>query len=220
MIDYFTLEDIYHFQYAIISAGVPNGGMLTASNGNGCVVAKLSNLYPLPEIITAYAESHDKKILEKMYMDYLDTSKTNNDWIGMIILKSIVDPLLNHFDILIVCKEEENDYIDVFCKFLHKRFDIDVIDLNKLFKEGHVGPIYIDRKEIRDNAVHLRREAVRMEREDLATTRGGRLKLVMNIMSKKDKIKKLHELGVSTKDESEEQLNRMLIDAWVDDEED
>ena len=38
------------------------------------------------------------------------------------------------------------------------------------------------------------------------------------LMKKKDKIKKLHELGISVKNESEEQLNRMLIDAWVEDE--
>lgn len=218
MIDYFTLEDLYHFQYAIVSAAIPNQGMLTASDGSNCVVAKISNLYPNSEIITAYAEHHDKKILEKMYIDQLDTSKTGNDWVGRIILKGFVDPLLNHFDVLIVCKEEENDYIDILCKFLRKKFGIDVIDLNILFKEGHVGPIYIDRKEIRDNIVDIRREAVKLERESMESTRDGRLKLIMNVMRKKDKIKKLNELGIRTKDESEEQLNRMLIDAWVDEE--
>lgn len=218
MIDYFDLEDIYHFQYIILSAGIPNQGMLTASTGDSCVVAKLSNLYPEAEIITAYAEHHDKKILEKMYMDQLDTSKSGNDWVGRIILKGIAEPLLNHFDVVIVCKEEENDYVDVLCKFLHKKFAIDVIDLNELFREGRVGPIYIDRKEIRDNIVDVRRDAVRNEHEAMASTRDGRLKLVVNVMKKKDKIKKLHELGISVKNESEEQLNRMLIDAWVEDE--
>lgn len=220
MIDYFTLEDIYHFQYLVISAGIGNQGMLTASNGYNCVVAKIPDLYPLPEIITSYVgDHHDKKLLEKMYMDQLDTSKSGNDHMGRIILKSLAEPLLNHFDIMIVCRRSENDYIDIFCKYLRKRFGIDVIDLNQLFREGRVGPIYIDRKEIRDNIVDIRREALKIQYESLSSTRDGRFKL-LGIMSKKTKIKKLNELGISVKREDEDRLDRMLIDAWVDEDDD
>jgi len=212
MIDYFTLEEMYHFQYAIISAGVINGGRVTN-------VAKISQLYPTPEIITAYAEHHDKKILEKMYFDLLDTSKDKDDFMGNNIYKTFVNPLLQHYDIVIVCKPEENDYIDVLCKFLKKKFFIEVIDLNTLFKEGRVGSIYIDRTEIRDNIVELRRKSVHLERESLETTRDGRLKLIQSIMSKKDKIKKLHDLGIEVRKNDEPNLDRLLIDAWVDDDE-
>ncbi|MCM1233259.1 MAG: hypothetical protein NC489_24340 [Ruminococcus flavefaciens] len=134
-----------------------------------------------------------------------------------VFYKSIINPFLEHFDIVIVCDRNENDYIDILCKLLKKKYFIEVIDLNELFSTGRVGEIYIDRKKIRDNAVDIRRNAVKQEHESLATSRDGRLKLVQSIMTKKEKIKKLNELGITVHKEDEDNLNRLLIDAWVDD---
>ena len=96
---------------------------------------------------------------------------------------------------------------------------IDVIDLNKLFSEGRIGPIYIDRDEIWDKAVDIRRAAGEDQIRALASTSGGRLKL-LGMMKKKDKIKKIKELGINITNYNKEDLDSILMDAGVNDDED
>jgi len=215
-IDHFTPEDLSHFQYAIISAVIRNGGRVLN-------VVKINDLYPLPEIVTEYAEHQDKTIMEKMYMDYLrpkkDSDPNSKNIMANIFYKSFINPLINHVNIMILCDRKENEYIDVICKVLKKEYMIDVIDLNKLFSEGKVGPIYIDRNEIWDKAVDIRRAAGADEIRALESTSGGRLKL-LGMMKKKDKIKKIKELGINITSYDKEDLDSILRDAWVNDEED
>lgn len=210
-IDYFTLDELTHFQYAIISAAVKNGAR--AAN-----VVKLNGLYPTSEMVMAYAEYHDKKILEEMYTELLVPKKGDNTqgnmWAFNTIYKSFVNPLMSHNDIVILCDQTENDYIDILCKIIKKYFKIDVIDLNKLFKEGHIGPIYFDRDEVWDIAVDVRRQAGKEEIESLSTTRDGRMKLI-KLFNKKEKLNKLKELGIKV-DKNDKDLDRLLIEGWVE----
>jgi len=215
-IDHFTAEDLSHFQYAIISASIRNGGRVLNS-------VKINDLYPLPEIVTEYAEHQDKSIMEKAYMDYL-RPKRDDDSIGKnvmanIFYKTFINPLINHANIMIVCDRNENEYVDVICKVLKKEYLIDVIDLNKLFSDGKVGPIYIDRNDIWDKAVDIRREAGKDEVRALESTSGGRLKL-LNMMKKREKIKKIKELGINITNYNKKDLDSILMDAWVNDNED
>ena len=69
MIDYFTREELIHFQYAIISAKIPNQGR--CSN-----VVKVNNLYPDVDTITAYADYKDRDIAEKMYFEMLKNDES------------------------------------------------------------------------------------------------------------------------------------------------
>ena len=214
-IDHFTSQDLSHFQYAIVSAVVRNTGKMNN-------VVKINNLYPLPEIVTEYAEHNDRSIMEKMYMAYLDP-KTEDDSIGISAMRNIfyrtfVNPLSLHFNIMIVCDRSENEYIDVICKVLKKRYAIEVIDLNKLFSEGHVGPIYIDRDEIWDKCVDIRRDSARDQNKALASTSEGRMRLLSN-MNKKAKIKLIEKLGFHITNYNEDDLDKILIDGWVKDEE-
>lgn len=215
-IDYFTTEELYHFQYAIISAVMKNCGRATN-------VVKINELYPLPEIVLEYTEYKDKSMMENMYMDYLCPKKDND--MGMtknqmdnIIYRVFVNTLINHADVVIICDRSENDYIDVLCKLLQKEYKIEVIDLNKLFSEGRIGPIYIDRKEIWDRAVDIRRAAGRDQIKALESTSGGREKL-LGMMKKKDKIKKIEELGININSYDMKDLDSILMSAWVNDEE-
>lgn len=213
-IDYFTAEEIIHFQYAIISSIITNQG--TQQN-----MAKISSLYPLPEITITYDDYKDKKLMEKMYMDFLCPTRENDcgltkNSMDNIFYKTFINPLNLHHDIVILCDRKENDYIDVLCKVLKKEYKIEVIDLNKLFSEGRIGPIYIDRKEIWNNCVDIRRRAVEDGNKYMATTEEGRLKLLKS-MSKEDKINKLKELGVDPSGCKEKELNKLLIDVWVKD---
>lgn len=202
-IDHFTRDDLSHFQYAIISAAIKNGSR--AQN-----MAKLNDLYPTPETIIEYAELHDKSILEKMYLETLTKPA-----IAHSIYRSFVNPLINHVDVVIICGESENDYIDVFVKHLRKTYHIEVIDLNVLFSTGRVGEIYIDRNKIWDKAVDIRRDAGKEEMKALSSTKDGRLRLI-KMMNRKDKIEKLKSLGINITSADRDSLDNILIEEWVE----
>lgn len=210
-IDHFTMQELTHFQYAIISAKVRNQSRVLN-------VSKFNVLYPTPEIVTAYADYQDKKILEKMYMEMLDSedSATGTKWAANRLYTIFVKPLLDNVDVVIICDRLENDYIDVLCKYLKKRFDVEVIDLNELFSKGRIGSIYIDRNVIRDKAVDVRRAAAKEMKMSLESTSDGRLHL-LNQMDKKEKIDKLKELGINVTKSDKNDLDKLLIDEWVQD---
>lgn len=216
-IDHFTIEELTHFQYAIISSKIRNGGRVQN-------VSKLNSFYPPPEIIIDYSEHKDKSIMGKQYMDFLSPKKSND--MGMtksqmanMFYTTFINNIINHVDIVIICDKTENDYIDIICKVLKKDYGIEVIDLNELFIKGEVGPIYIDRDKIWDNAVDIRREAGKDQIRALESSSGGRLKL-LNMMTKKQKIKKIEELGIAINNYNNDDLNSILMDAWVNDDED
>lgn len=209
-IDYFTRKELTNMNYAIISAAIRSGGCDTH-------VSKINELYPTPEIIMAWDEYKDKSILEKMYLDLLDPPKDSGEYPPTnTIYSTFINPLLNHYDVTIVCDESENVFIDILVKYLKDKFGIDVINLNELFTKGHVGKIYIDRKKIWNKAVDIRREAGREQVRALETTSEGRSKL-MGMMTKKMKIKKLKELGVEVTDADMGRLDELLICEWVND---
>ena len=214
MIDYFTREELIHFQYAIISAKIPNQGR--CSN-----VVKVNNLYPDVDTITAYADYKDRDIAEKMYFEMLKNdeseykSKHERSWADYVFYNTFIQPLSKHFDVVIVCDKEENIWVDFLCKYLKKTFSIEVIDLNVLFSKGEIGPIYIDRDEIFDKAADVKRSAAMRAKESLESSRDGRLKLIQ-MMTKNEKIKKLKELGIRVSPSDMKNLDSLLIDSWVD----
>ena len=211
-IDHFTRDELIHLKYAIISAAINNYGKATN-------VSKVNELYPTVEIIENYAEFKDKRIMEKMYMELLTPDKNERgiNFATTTIYKCFINPLLKNDDVVIICDRNENDYIDVLCKFLKKHFELEVIDLNELFTKGKIGPIYIDRKSIKDKAVDIRLDSLDKKRRDLETTSDGRRKL-LGMMNKKEKLRKLKEIGITVNDN--DNLDELLIDAWVEDEED
>ena len=210
-IDHFTLEELTHFEYAIISSPISNGGRTKN-------VAKVNELYPTADILIEYDEYKDAEMFERMYMDLLKPKgfKEERKYMIRTVYHTFINPLLNHVDVMIICDESENLYIDVLCKYLKNEFDIEVIDLNQLFTKGRVGPIYIDRDKIWDNAVDIRRAAGRDEIEAMESTPGGRLRL-LEMMNRKDKIRKLDSLGISVTNADKHNLDKLLIDAWVED---
>lgn len=210
-IDHFDSQVISHFQYVIISAKIRNGRRCEN-------IVKVSELYPTPDIVMSYAEYKDKNILEKMYMEMLNPKNKNpndNDYIANISYRTFVQPLINHYDIVIMCDEIENDYIDVICKYLKKKFSIEVIDLNELFIKGRVGPIYLDRDEVWNRAVDTRRDAAKERLKSLESTREGKLKLI-GMMNKRAKIQKLKELGIKVNAGDKSNLDKLLIEEWAE----
>lgn len=201
-IDHFTRDELAHFQYAIISAGIKNQGKCEN-------IVKISILFPSMDIQRAFIDYQDKSIIKKMYFKELD--ETKNEMYGLF-----VNPILQHQDILIICTESENVYIDILLEYLKKNFELDCIDLNELFTKGRVGSVYIDRDAIHNKAVDVRRTVGKIQIEALESTSDGRLKL-LNLMGVKDKMKKLKDLGIMVNKSDIKDLDKLLIEGWVED---
>ena len=61
-----------------------------------------------------------------------------------------IAPLKAHQDIVFVCDKDENMILDILFEYVHDKTEIEVIDLNKLFTDGQIGPLYLDWDEIHD----------------------------------------------------------------------
>jgi hypothetical protein len=201
-IDHFTRDELNHFEYAIISAGIRNQGKCEN-------MAKLSIIFPSMDIQTAFIDYNDKTIIRKMYFKELDEMKHD-------IYRSFINPILQHQDILIICTEHENVYIDILVEYLAKNFKLECIDLNELFIKGRIGSVYIDRDAIQNKAVDIRRSVGKVQIEALESTKDGRLKL-LNLMGIKDKMKKLKDLGITVSKSDIKDLDKLLIESWVED---
>lgn len=206
MIDHFSLSDINNMQYCIISAKIANGGKLTN-------VVKMNDLYPDSETVTTYYETKDKDLMRKMYLHMLKSEEGDISPYTVSIYQTFVNPLLKRFNIMIICDEMENDFIDVLCEYMKDEFHIEVIDLNTLFTEGHIGPIYIDRDEIRDRAVDIRRAAAKEQIKVLASTKDGKEHLI-SLMNKKKKLKELKRHGIDPEGIDDKDLDAILLEEW------
>lgn len=199
-IDHFTCDELSHFEYAIIG---------TIKNGGRCKnIAKINGLFPDSDIQSTFIKYNDKTILKKMYTEQLDE-------LGHMIYHVFINTILSHKDIVILCRQQENDYIDILVDYLKKKYSIDCIDLNELFTKGRVGSVYIDRDKIHDKAVNIRRSACSEQVKALESTHEGRLKL-LGMMSTKDKMKKLKGLGINVSKSDIKDLDKLLIESWVE----
>ena len=210
MIDYFTLDDLVDIQYVIISSKI--------HNGNRCAnIVKMNSLYPLPEMVESYASSGDKDILRKLYFDMMEKGTSeyrHSNSFKVAMYQTIVNPVLNNYDICLMCDKEEDPYLDVVCDYIEKSFSLKTIDLNELFSKGKVGQIKIDKDKVHDKAVDIRRAALKEEYSTMKATDGGRKQLV-KIMTKEDKIKELKKLGVKLDQDDKEIIDELLIDEWA-----
>lgn len=211
MIDYFPSNELRSMQYCIISGVVKNGSR--SQN-----VVKFNDLYPTPDTVMLYAETGDKDLLYKSYKQMLEGNVKNKDDYNPfdgLIYKTFINPLLMNNNIVIVCDKNENDYIDCICRYLDEKFEIEVIDLNKLFTEGKIGPIYIDREVIHDKAVDIRRAAIKEEIKNISSTRDGKASLIAK-MSTKKKMKELKRYGIKVTKDDKKDLDKMLLDEWCE----
>jgi len=211
MIDHFSYDDLTTMQWVIISSKIANTSRTDK-------VVKDSELYPDIASVDEYAATGSKKILKKMYYDMIDNDKDNpyrySNHYHNAIYGDIINPLLKNYNVTIICREEENDYIDCLCSYLHDKFKIDVIDLNELFTKGHVGPIYIDKDEIADKAVDIKRAAAKQNYESKKKTEGGR-QWLLEKMSKKDKIREIEKSGSKVGHNMDEKaINELLLMIW------
>lgn len=205
MIDYFTADELTSLQYAVISAGIAVNGSEREN------VVKLNMLYPSSEITSRYLDDENEDILRKTYTSELKTCDHQ-------IFIDIVQPIVTHYhNIVLINLEKEDVYTDVLVEYIKKEFGMSCIDLNELFTEGETELYFIDRKDIRDRNVKLARSIAKAQLEGYESNDQGRLHLIKNVMSDKDKIAKLKELGVKRlKRDDLDRLDELLIETWLD----
>jgi hypothetical protein len=223
MIDYFTKDELLHFQYLVLSAKVVSldGGTSkklgdweeVTNRGKLMNVQKLSSVfYPTADTIIEYAETGNKEVFEKMYFSEL-FPKDNNDCL-LAMYRSIIDPVVKHNDVIIINDMHENDIIDVFCKAIKKKFSLDTINLNELFSKGSIEEMIIDINKVKDKSVDIRIMSAKEKEKLLEQTTDGRLEL-LNMMNSFDKKRKLKKLGI--KFNKNDDLDVLLTEAWVND---
>ncbi len=203
MVDYFTADELNACQYVIIGT-IPNNGR-SASN-----VVKLNELYPSNDTILKYVETHNKELLKGEYTEQLNERDNES-----IIYNAFINNILQHQNIILLSRREENDWIDVLCNFLEEKFSIECVDLNELFKTGSVGPIHIDRDEIKNRAVDVRRRFGKDMIKYMESTKEGREKL-LDQMDIKYKIKKCKDLGIKMNKADIKNIDDILREAWVE----
>lgn len=210
-IDHFSRDDLVHMNYVIVSAKIRNTGTMST-------VVRLNDLYPTNEIIVNYSENHSRDYLKRAMFGLYDQIAED---VPKTFYDVFINTLIAHIDVMIVCAKVqddfENQYVDVLCEYLKKRYGIDVIDLNKLFTDGCVGPIYLDRDEVWNKAVDIRRAAGHDMIKSYESSQDGR-EYLLRKMSKKDKLCKLKELGIHVTKGDLSKLDELLMDAWVKDE--
>lgn len=213
MIDHFTLEELMNIKFIIIGSVAGAGSQKSVQEQSKVSnVIKINEFYPKYEIQEYWTDYRDKKILKKLYYEYLEDPKFRCQ---PQIHDAILVLLLNHQNICLICKEGENVYMDVFVEYLQEKFSIPCIDLNKLFIEGEVDEMYLDFDEIHNKAVDLRRLAVKKHREENEITQSGRLR-ILNGMSKKEKVKLCREVGIDVGPGDYKNLDKLLIEGWVE----
>jgi hypothetical protein len=201
MIDYFTTDELVSLSYLIISASIRNQG----ASPN---VVKCNDLYPSSEEISNYIQLEDKKLLHKGY--YKELKEMQNT-----VYNAIIEPILrHHHNIILLYNETEDVYIDILCDFLKEEFNMDTIDLNKLFKEGETDIFFIDKHSVKNKCVDLNRAVVKEKITAMEQTEGGRAKL-LSMMSKDEKLKKLQELGIKINKSDKKDLDELLRLEWV-----
>lgn len=209
MIDYFTAEELSDLQYLIISAGIRRGDDRHILDARGILanVVKVNDLYPTTELIADYGAYGDIQLFRKSYFHELH--QTEN-----IIYRSIIGPILHyHHNMVIICKEDEDYFIDVLVQYLNKEFAMKTIDLNELFINGETSIFYIDKKQVHDHCVQLTRTAAKEQYMSLSSTKDGREYLI-DKMDKDTKIKKLKELGVTVGKIGNKEATQLLIETW------
>jgi len=203
MLDYFTMEELSSFKYQVVSVSVRCGSLLLDQ------AQKPGYIYPSFEAIEQLTDTGDTDLFRRTFTEEL--KKVKND-----IYQAILQPIIQyHHNILIVYDDSEELYLDVIVDFLAKRYHLPCIDLNRLFTEGETDIFYLDRREIHNRSVRIAREATADLVRAKSSTFDGRMDLLYNHMSKKDKLDKLDSLGVKVDRADLDHLNDLLVEAWV-----
>lgn len=223
MIDHFTYDELVNMYYVMITSKLNNVGREPGR------VTKCSAVYPPYGILNEWLETNNDEVFKRGYLKYLnsfdsnpidhyiDTGEETSD-MDTFLMKYIIAPFKAHQNVVFICAKEENLILDILFEFVKEHTSVEVIDLNKLFTDGEIGPIYIDRKLVHDKGVEIGKGAKRDGIKSLMRSKGGRDKLA-NELPDDRKIEELKKLGYTlTKYDitDSDSLSAMLMEAWDD----
>ena len=217
MIDHFTYDELMHMYYVIISSKIMNGNRSDH-------VTKCGQVYPPYGLLNDWYTNQNLESFQRGYRQFLDDFTlspidryvdTGEDLSEMdtFLWRYFIAPLKAHQDIMFVCDKDENMILDILFEYVHDKTEIEVIDLNKLFTDGQIGPLYLDWDEIHDKGVRIGRAAVREGLESQKRTKDGRDHL-LKVLSDEEKKRELKLLGYTVKKSDRKDLTKLLGDAW------
>lgn len=210
-IDHLEFVDLNYAIYGIISSAITCG-----MKDLRC--SKFNILYPLTETVMRYADTENKDVLEQELMAYYEKLLFKER--SPVFYDLFVKPIEEHANVILVCDRCENPYLDVLSAFVKKQFAIEVIDLNKLFEDGHLNPVRYNYSKICDKGKEIREITKREEMLAKASTEDGRMELLQH-WNRKTKLALCKELKLRVrKSIDDETLNALLIDAWVREDDD
>jgi len=207
MIDYFTREELLNIHYLIIGSTKMPHQRLSIQ-----VVRAPADMYPTVDILNDLFTYGNEALFRKEYYRELRQSRNT-------LFVNIIQPILkyNH-NILLIGMEYEDIHTDVITEYLEKEFNLPCTDLNRLFLEGETDIFYIDKKDVQKKTKEILQEVLQEQFKSLESSAIGREKLIGR-MSKREKIKKLEELGVKVQKSDYENLDELLVEvgAWTRD---
>lgn len=200
-IDYFTRKELISINYIIISGNIFNTDKMPT-------VTRQVSLYPSSELINKYLANKNLDLFKQEYFYELDN-------VDNIIYSNLIKPLINnHEPIFIICRIKENFIIDALIEFIHNKYKIDCIDLNKLFINGELSLIDYDQDKIKkvfkETEARVAKDWINMQKE----TKEGRKQLIKS-MSDKVKAKLIKKLGYNTNKISKSEYDDILTNDWV-----
>lgn len=200
-IDYFTRKELISINYIIISGNIFNTDKMPT-------VTRQVSLYPSSELINKYLANKNLDLFKQEYFYELDN-------VDNIIYSNLIKPLINNYEpIFIICRIKENFIIDALIEFIHNKYKIDCIDLNKLFINGELSLIDYDQDKIKkvfkETEARVAKDWINMQKE----TKEGRKQLIKS-MSDKVKAKLIKKLGYNTNKISKSEYDDILTNDWV-----
>nr|DAN39850.1 MAG TPA: hypothetical protein [Caudoviricetes sp.] len=205
MIDYFTRDELSYLEYRVISAGMVSGN-------NVLSVVSANALFPSFENQNLWIETNNRDALKKGFYEDLDLEYNT-------LYHSVIEPFAEHMDVVLITTEQEFVYLEILAEYLLERYKLPIINLNQLFGQGEIDPMKWNPKRIMDGIRRIQRKIKEANQDSMSSTPSGRLTL-MNHMDRKERIKKLIQIGVDVDaHESDEVIQELLMEAWVKDDE-
>lgn len=208
-IDYFTREELMDMKYMLVTLKLMNGGAVRDK------VTKYIDVVP-NNIVGEFDPNTEKEKFRRAYLSMLKERNYIDETLSITasIYKNILHPLVNHEDRMLMCDQTENYMLDIFCEFLKDKFNVDVINLNKLLLEGDHDTVKYKYQHYKNLCHKIHKEVADQYSRDQCSTSKGRKKILKK-WSSDQKARQLKMLGVNAKKYNKKDYDKILTDLWV-----
>lgn len=201
-IDYFKREELLDFTYVIVSAIIPHRTSKLPVNK----IYKLSSIFPPCDIVSLWMDGYDDGTIKTKYYDYLKDSNVIRDIVTSVAIE--------HKNIVIICKKEEDYFINIICDFIYDEFKLPSINLNSLFTKGGIYVKRYNRNKIMEAIKNYEREQkklfIKNSKADIKSDNLYIKTQAINAMSIKDVKKSLKKFNINTSNMTDEQMREAL----------